>query len=72
MPTLKVRSKRPTCEDVAQVPHLSTRVCQSQQQEMVLGLVSAEVTENLHWFQPTIGNLKQNPSKYNPSKVYLT
>lgn len=72
MPTLKVRSKRPTCEDVAQVPHLSTCVCQSQQQEMVLGLVSSEVTEKLHRMQPTTSSLKHNPSMYNSSKVYLT
>ena len=72
VPTLKVRSKRPTCEDVTQVPHVSTRVCQSQQQEIVLGLVSSEVTEKLHRIQPTTSSLKQNPSMYNPSEVYLT
>lgn len=58
-------------EDVVHVPHLWTRVSQSQQREIELGLVSLQEMEKFHRIQPTTSSGKQNPRMYNPLKVSL-
>lgn len=56
-------------EEVIHVPHLWTHVCESQQQEMELGLVSSKEMEKIHGIQPTAHSTRRNPVMYDPLKV---
>ena len=56
-------------EGVVHISHLWTRVSESQQQEMELGLVSSQEMEQLHRIQPTTHRTRRNPWMYDPLKV---